>query len=56
MQETLAARNGPQQIGPDLENPKEIHTFWGGVDFRRKCRNQPESWKTMNFSNFVEFS
>ena len=35
MQKTLAARNGPQQIGPDLENPKENHTFW-------RCRFSPE--------------
>jgi len=27
---THGARNGARQIGPDVEKPKEIHTFWRG--------------------------
>jgi len=30
MQKAHGARNGARQIGPDVENPKEIHTFWRG--------------------------
>ena len=30
MLKTLAARNDPQQIGPDPWKPKEFHTFWRG--------------------------
>ena len=27
---THGARNSARQIGPDVEKPKEIHTFWRG--------------------------